>query len=54
MGQSVHDNVQRVLNYLLMKGILVAPSEKVSQDDERVKLYGKSKRLLDSFGRKIE
>lgn len=28
MGQSVHDNVQRVLNYLLMKGILVAPSEK--------------------------
>jgi hypothetical protein len=52
MGQSVHDNVQRVLNYLLMKGILVAPSENVSLDDERVKLYRKSKEIIGQFWQK--
>ena len=52
MGQSVHDNVQRVLNYLLMKGILIAPTDKISPDDDRVKLYGKSKEIIGQFWQK--
>jgi len=41
-----------VLNKPLMKVILVAPTEKVSQDDERVKLYGKSKEIIRQFWQK--
>jgi hypothetical protein len=52
VGQSVHDNVQRVLNYLLTKGILIAPTDKISAEDGRVKLYGKSKEIIGQFWHK--
>ena len=49
LHQSIKENIQRVLGYLLSKQILIAPGDSNPDSDERVRLYNKSKEVIGAF-----